>query len=404
MEKSPMLIATGKLTQQSLAGRVTLVTGAGGGIGYEAARALLWMGSRVIVAEIDPRTGKAAAEKLNSESGKGSTIFVQTDVGDERSVIRLAAEANRAFGKVDIVINNATIAPLGAVTELPITDWDASYRVNLRGPVLLARAFLPGMITRRYGVFACISSVGMGYMAAYESVKAAQVHLANTLTAELEGTGVSAFTIGPGFVHTQTAHSAIPRLAKLMGKNPEEVFAAVKGATLSVEAAGAGFAAAVVMAERYVGMEISASMALIDAGIDVIGKPIEAEELSPEALAEIQVAAQRVFATLAEQSADWKRRSIFEQQWLARSFKQHAGRPVDQWLDLLKKMIDCTAQGDAAGVLALRAPLGQLGKFYFQLGESAKGFIKDPVQREEHLAIVNGWVEECRRLEALIKK
>ena len=368
MEKAEMLIAAGKLTQQSLAGMVTLVTGAGGGIGFETARALLWLGSKVIVAEIDDRSGKAAVEKLTLEFGKGSALFVQTDVGDERSISRLAGEANRALGKVDIVINNATVAPLGAVTELPIADWDTSYRVNLRGPVLLARAFLPGMIDRRCGVFACVSSVGMGYMAAYESVKAAQVHLANTLTIELEGTGVSAFTIGPGFVHTQTAHSAIPRLAKLMGKAPDEVFAAVKGATLSVEAAGAGFAAAVVMAERYVGMEISSSMALLDAGIDVIGGPTEAEALSPEQLAQIQAQAQRVYSTLADQAADWKRRSIFEQQWLVRSFKQHAGRPVEQWLELLKNLIDCAAKGDFSRGAGAARSTGNPGQILYPTG------------------------------------
>jgi NAD(P)-dependent dehydrogenase (short-subunit alcohol dehydrogenase family) len=144
-----MLIATGTLTRQSLAGKVAVVTGAGGGIGFEAARALIWLGARVIVAEVNKCAGQDAEARLVNEFGQGTARSIQTDVGDERSVSRLASQAVRDFGKVDVVLNNATIALLGAVKNVPINNWDASYRVNLRGPVLLARAFLPGMVTRK---------------------------------------------------------------------------------------------------------------------------------------------------------------------------------------------------------------------------------------------------------------
>lgn len=402
-----MLIATGTLNRQSLGGKNVLVTGAGGGIGFEAARSLIWLGAKVVIGEINARTGKDAAEQLNREFGPGSAIFIQSDIGDEHSVKRLAEQANRALGKIDIVLNNATIAPLGAVKDLSIQEWDASYRVNLRGPVLLARAFLPGMIQRRCGVFACVSSTGMGYMAAYESMKAAQVHMANTLMSELEGTGVLAYTIGPGFVPTQTASSSIPRLAQMMGKDPQEILAAVKGATISVEAAGAGFAASIVLAERYQGLEISSMAALMDAGIDVTagsGQESQGRSLSPETLAQIQRLAHSVRTTLAEQSAGWKHRSIFEQQWLIRQFKQHAGRPVEHWLELLNNLEGFAARGDSSTVLALRAPLSALANYYHQLGESAKGYIKDPAQREEQLGIVRGWQAECEQLGALLKE
>jgi NAD(P)-dependent dehydrogenase (short-subunit alcohol dehydrogenase family) len=224
---NPMLISTGSLTRQSLAGQAAVVTGAGGGIGYEAARALIWLGARVVVAEIDSKTGKAAAGNLNQEFGPGSALFIQTDVGDERSIRHLYEQAIRGFGKIDIVLNNATVAPLGAIKDLSIQDWDGSYRVNLRGPVLLARAFIPGMIERHKGTFVCVSSTGMAYMAAYESMKAAQVHMASTLSSELEGTGVTAFTIGPGYAPTHTAASSIPKLAKMMGKSADEILTSI---------------------------------------------------------------------------------------------------------------------------------------------------------------------------------
>ena len=215
-----------------------------------------------VIAEINEAKGKAAAETLAGEFDARRVAFVRTDVGDEASVQNLYQEAVRRYGKVDAVINNATIAVLGTVKELPIEKWDASYRVNLRGPVLMARTFLPDMISRKHGTFVCVSSTGTAYLGGYETFKAAQVHLANTLDAELEGTGVIAFTIGPGLVPTETASAAVNRLAPLMGMTVEEFFALNKNAVLTPEEAGAGFAAGIVFAEQFKGMEISSLQAL----------------------------------------------------------------------------------------------------------------------------------------------
>jgi NAD(P)-dependent dehydrogenase (short-subunit alcohol dehydrogenase family) len=110
-----MLIETGSLTRQSLAGQVAVVTGAGGGIGFEAARALVWLGAHVVIAEINRHTGREAAARLMKEWGADTVTFVHTDVGDQRSVNGLARQVLHSLGKVDIVLNNATIAPLGAV-------------------------------------------------------------------------------------------------------------------------------------------------------------------------------------------------------------------------------------------------------------------------------------------------
>ena len=401
---NPMLISTGSLTRQSLAGQAAVVTGAGGGIGYEAARALIWLGARVVVAEIDSKTGKAAAGNLNQEFGPGSALFIQTDVGNERSIRHLDEQAIRGFGKIDIVLNNATVAPLGAVKDLSIQDWDGSYRVNLRGPVLLARAFIPGMIERHKGTFVCVSSTGMAYMAAYESMKAAQVHVASTLSSELEGTGVTAFTIGPGYAPTHTAASSIPKLAKMMGKSADEILTSIGAAAISIEAAGAGFAAAVAMAERYTGLEIASVASLIDAGIDTgTANSSSKKTLTPETISQIGALSGKIRTTLAEQSADWKRRSNFEQQWLIRSFKQQAGRPVEQWLELLIRIESLAGQGEGAGILALDAPLNLLSRYYSQLADMAKGYVKDPVQREEQLGIVHAWQAECDQLDGLLK-
>ena len=116
-----MLIAGGKLDRAAPAGEVVIVTGAGGGIGFEAARSLLYLGARVVIAEIDVASGREAEAKLAGESASGRIMFVATDVSDEVSVGHLCEATLERFGRIDVVLNNATYAPAGkAVAETPI--------------------------------------------------------------------------------------------------------------------------------------------------------------------------------------------------------------------------------------------------------------------------------------------
>ena len=399
-----MLIENGTLTRQSLLGKVAIVTGAGGGIGYEAARALVWLGARVIIAEINRQAGKDSAARLNGEMGAGTVTFIETDIGDERSVKRLANETIRTHNKVDIVLNNATVAPLGAVKDVSIKDWDASYRVNLRGPVLLAQAFLPGMVARNSGVFACVSSFGIAYMGAYEILKKAQVELASTLDTELEKTGVITFTIGPGVSPTQIFTNSVQRLAPMYGKTVDEFYAMVKDQFISVEAAGAGFAAAIALADRFRGQEILSLNGLQAAGIEV---PSDASSSGKSAITyddvkEVLSWIRKVRSTLEEQIKGWKQRSIFEQQWCIRDFKKEAGLPVDQWLEILNKLEGYAEIGDQAGLSVVQAPIVKLAGYYKHLYDMASGYVKDPVKREEQLHIVGGWRQEVEYLKTLL--
>jgi NAD(P)-dependent dehydrogenase (short-subunit alcohol dehydrogenase family) len=401
-----MLIGTGSLTRQSLAGQVAVVTGAGGGIGFEAARALVWLGAHVVIAEINRPAGREAAARLMEEWDTDTVTFVHTDVGDQHSVNRLSRQILHSLGKVDIVLNNATIAPLGAVKDVSIKDWDASYRVNLRGPVLLAQAFLPGMLARDYGVFVCVSSYALKYVGAYEILKKTQVELANTLDAELEGTGVIAFTIGPGLVLTETARFSIERLAPLYGKTVDEFYAMLKEHIISVEAAGAGFAAAIALAARYRGQEIGSIMALQAAGIELPKEEAEVKQaaLTREELEQVLTLCRKVRTTLAEQSERWKKRSLFEGQWIIRDFKKHAGMPVEQWLDTLERLERYAEGQNLAGLADTPAPIGALVSYYAHLQELANISLKDPVQLAEQLQIVRGWQEEAEKLERLLGK
>jgi NAD(P)-dependent dehydrogenase (short-subunit alcohol dehydrogenase family) len=395
-----MVISQLGLKPDTLHGETVIVTGAGGGIGYETARALLWLGANVVIAEIHHQNGRKAEYALEGEFGKDRVLFVQTDVGEEPSVKNLYNLSSMAFGKVDAVINNATVAVLGQVKDLAIEEWDKSYHVNLRGPVLMAKIFLPDMIQRDHGAFACVSSTGTAFLGGYETFKAAQVHLANTLDAELESTNVIAYTIGPGLVPTETASKAVAQLAPQMGMSVEAFFEMNKGAVLSVEEAGAGFAASIVFAEKFRGQEISSIQALKAADINFGARPTDdkSDRISLENRKQAQAMCEAVFITLKTQSTGWKSRSLFERQWVIRDFKKTAGMPVEEWLSTLEQLEE-NLRGEGA---ITHPPLEKLAAYYEHLADLAKGYERDAAKLEENLHYVYGWRDEVKELEEIL--
>ena len=395
-----LIISQLGIKPNALRDETVLVTGAGSGIGYETARALLWLGANVVIAEINYQNGLKAAEALAREFNCDRVLFVHTNVGDETSVENLYRKSVAYFSKVDAVINNATIAFVGQVKDLPIESWDRSYRVNLRGPVLMAKYFLPDMIKRNHGVFACVSSTGTAYLGAYETLKAAQVHLANTLDAELEGTNVIAYTIGPGLVLTETASKAIEQIARYAGITIDEFYALNKNVMLSAEEAGAGFATSIVLAEKFRGQEISSVQALKAADINYGGKDVKNEttDIDTDKREQAKALCEAVRVTLKAQSEDWRRRSLFERQWVVRDFNKTAGMPVEEWLSLLEWLEDALNSG---GTIT-HPPLEKLAGYYEHLAEMAKGYEKDGEKLKESLQHAYGWRDEVEELEKIL--
>jgi NAD(P)-dependent dehydrogenase (short-subunit alcohol dehydrogenase family) len=397
-----MIISKGNLNRDSLKGEIALVTGAGRGIGYEAAKALAWLGAKVVIAEINEQNGKTAEESINKEFGAGKAFFVKTDVGNEKDLDKLAEAALKKFGKVDIVLNNATVFPIGAVKDTPIESWDFSYRVNLRGPVLLARKFLPAMIERKHGVFVCVSSSGAApFMGAYEVFKTAQVELANTISAEVEGTGVYAFTIGPGISRTPGFIEGGGKVASLMGMSLDDLFEMNKNAQISPEAAGAGFAIAIALAKRYHDQETSSIQVLREAGIELTDEKQKTQEQEKLVTKPIDIQNtielyELVQKTYLEQSEGWKKRNLFERQWISRDFKKNTGMSIDEMQTTVK------ALGNSLKTQASTAefvePLNRLAAYYVHQQEQLKGFEKDPKKLEENLKIIDGWIRDAKGL------
>ncbi len=398
-----MLIEKSNLVSNSLKGNVAIVTGAGRGIGFEAARALVWLGVNVVVAEINEKDGKLAVEKLTEEFGEEKAVFVRTDVGNEKDIERLSKEVCRKWGRVDYVLNNATVFPMGEVKDTPVESWDFSYRVNLRGPVLLAHAFLSGMIERKHGVFVCVSSSGAApFMSTYEVFKTAQGELAATIAAEVEGTGVYAYTIGPGIVKTLGFIEGGGQVASFMGKSLDELLEMNKNFEISPEAAGVGFAASIALASKYHGQETSSIQVLREIGI-ILGEeekiqPTEDTKSSGTTLVSggSKELLKQIIATYREQSDGWKKRNLFERQWLARDFKKNTGMSIGEMSAALSK-IENTLSVQTSSQSSVEL-LKKLCAYYEHQQEQLKGFEKNPDKLKTNLTIIDEWIKNIKLL------
>jgi NAD(P)-dependent dehydrogenase (short-subunit alcohol dehydrogenase family) len=136
----------------SVADKVVVITGAGQGIGRSFARAFASAGARVVIAERNVEKARAVEEEI--ASGNGHALVVETDVADEGSVNRMAATVDAAFGRADVLINNAAIfstLEMRPFDQIPVPEWEQVLRVNVTGPFLCARAMLPLMRKNKWG-------------------------------------------------------------------------------------------------------------------------------------------------------------------------------------------------------------------------------------------------------------
>lgn len=405
MGSDTLVISKGTLQKGSLSGNVILVTGAGGGIGYETARSLLWLGARVIIGEINKVSGKKAEAELKKEFGEENVCFIRADIGNVRSVNSLVKKIHRTFGKLDAIINNATIAPMGAVHEVGIGSWDLSYKTNLRGPVLLISSFLPEMLKRNSGVIVLVPSSGAApFMGAYEVFKTSQVELSNTLAAELEQTGVITYSIGPGIVKTETAKQAIEKIAPLYGKSVDEFYKMSENLLLTAEEAGAGFAASVAIATRYRGLEIGSIQVLKDIGI-AVGKHGKDDKilLSDNDIHDILSLFQEICKTFTEQIADWASRPIFQRQWLVRDFKKQMGVAPEYFLESLKEF-ESSVTNNSVQASDFNNPTDKIYSYYQHQIDLLKGYEKNEDRLNQNLDIMQGWLDAIDKLKAFIRE
>src|ERR1035437_1932974 len=117
----PLTVEKTGMKRGTLDGEVAVVTGGGSNIGLGTARSLAWLGAKVVIAQRSEQKGSEAAELINRENKPGTAVFIQTDVTSRDSVNNMAKKAVAAFGKVDILLNNAMIMGIGGNSILTTT-------------------------------------------------------------------------------------------------------------------------------------------------------------------------------------------------------------------------------------------------------------------------------------------
>jgi 3-oxoacyl-[acyl-carrier protein] reductase len=188
-----------------LENKVVIVTGGGHGIGRVYCQGLAREGASVVVADIDLPAAEETKKLVEKDGGR--VLALQVDVANEQSTLAMAEATVKAYGKIDILVNNAAIfatIPISRVSfdKVPLDEWDKVMLVNLKGTWLCCRAVVPYMKKQNSGKIVNISSgtafSGRGMRIHYVASKAGVLGFTRTLARELGEFGINVNTLAPG--------------------------------------------------------------------------------------------------------------------------------------------------------------------------------------------------------------
>lgn len=200
------------MTYDGIAGKVAIVTGAGGGIGEAYARALAAQGAKVAVAEIAKDKGEAVAESIRKDGGEA--LYVEVDVGSQESTLAMAERVSQAWGGIDFLVNNAAIFGDMKMAGLLGADWDYYLRfmnVNMHGTLLCTRACYRSMRKRGGGAIVNQSSTASWMGASFYGLAKLGVNgLTFNLARELGPQKIRVNAIAPGPTDTEALGKQVP--------------------------------------------------------------------------------------------------------------------------------------------------------------------------------------------------
>jgi NAD(P)-dependent dehydrogenase (short-subunit alcohol dehydrogenase family) len=214
--------------EANLQRKVVLVTGGGQGLGEAICAELGEAGASVLVADRSERAESVAAA-ISNEGVRAAAL--RGDVGNEDDVKRFIDEANRRFGGLDAIVNNAGIDRTTGVDTLGVDEWDAIIRTNLRGPFLLSKYALPLLRERRGDIVNVASTAakrGWPNASAYHASKWGLLGLSYALHAELRAHEVRVTAVIAGGMRTPFLLERFPDLDPAKLQDPRDVARAVR--------------------------------------------------------------------------------------------------------------------------------------------------------------------------------
>lgn len=193
--------------------KAAIITGAGSGLGEAIARRFAVEGASLLLCDKNAKAVQALSEELSAQAP--SVLACGADVSDSADVGEMTESCLKAFGQIDILINNAGISPKKAYLEYTEDDWDAVIDVNLKGEYLCARTVSEHMMARRYGRIVNLSSSawrsgGFAGGIPYTSAKAGVIGLTRSLAKTLGPYGVTVNAIAPGPTATPLTDEWLP--------------------------------------------------------------------------------------------------------------------------------------------------------------------------------------------------
>ncbi len=209
-----------------LEGKVALVTGGSRGIGKAVAATYAREGAEVIIAAREVDSLEAAAAEIRKSGGR--VVPLQADVAHREAVQGLAEEITRRFGRLHILVNNASLlGPRVPLLEYPEEEWEQVIAVNLHGPFFIIKACLPFMIQAGEGSIINVSSgvgrVGKPRWGAYAASKFGLEGLTQVLAAELKAHHIRVNAVNPGGTRTTMRAAAYPEEEPFTLPTPEEI-------------------------------------------------------------------------------------------------------------------------------------------------------------------------------------